>query len=283
MSETRQIARLSNSDIADVQRQVRAKLGECRKTQDVIGTQIFSILSLYTRVFYYPLGKLGPWGITYMLGMDRDVPAEKPFVAINTSIPIDEQVFAAAHELYHIWYDEKVEAIPASILGETDEHGTQLDVSELKANRFAAEFLVDEELLRQEMRIYSITPYKISVKDILQLAVLFTVPYKTMVKRLHEIEAINQDEREQYLSKTESSIKQLLKRYSFTIPETDNRIAVDNLVELAVAIYEKKRISYEKLQYLLSISNLEPSDVGITEPQGFIPPSDDELDDIMEE
>lgn len=283
MSETKQFARLSSGEIADVQRQARARLGECRKTQDVIGTQIFSILSLHARVFYYPLSKVGPWGITYMWGMDSGVPAEKPFVAINTSIPIDAQVFAAAHELYHIWYDEKAEAIPASILGETDEHGVELDVSELKANRFAAEFLVDEEMLRQEMRIYSIIPHKISVKDILQLAALFTVPYKTMVKRLHEIGAINQDEREHYLSKTESSIEQLRKRYSFTIPETENRIAIDNLVELAVAIYEKKRISYEKLQYLLSMSNLEPSDVGIAEPQGFIPPSDDELDDIMEE
>ena len=47
--------------------------------------------------------------------------------------------------------------------------------------------------------------------------------------------------------------------------------------------YEKKKISYEKLQYLLSLSNLEPSDVGITEPQSFTPPSDDELDDIMGE
>lgn len=283
MIETKQIARLSGGEIADLQRQARAKLGECRKTQDVIGTQIFSILSLHARVFYYPLGKVGPWGITYMWGMDSSVPPEKPFVAINTSIPVDAQVFAAAHELYHIWYDKKAEAIPASILGETDEHGAQLDVSELKANRFAAEFLVDEEMLRQEMRIYSIIPRKISVKDILQLAALFTVPYKTMVKRLHEIEAINQDEREQYLTIPESSIEQLRKRYSFTIPETDNKIVIDNLVELAVAIYEKKRISYEKLQYLLSMSNLEPSDVGITEPQGFIPPSDDELDDIMEE
>lgn len=283
MNEIKQIAQLSSGEIADVQRQARSKLGECRKTQDVMGTQIFSILSLYARVFYYPLGKAGPWGITYMWGTGNGSPADKPFVAINTSIPVDAQVFAAAHELYHIWYDEKAEAIPASILGETDENGAHLDISELKANRFAAEFLVDEEMLRQEMRIYSITPRKINVKDILQLAALFTVPYKTMVKRLYEIEAINQDERRQYLAKTESSIEQLRKRYSFTIPEPDNRISIDNLVELAVGIYEKKKISYEKLQYLLSMSSLEPGDVGITEPQGFIPPSDDELDDIMEE
>lgn len=283
MSETKQIVRLSGSEIADIQRQALAKLAECRKTHDVIGTQIFSILGLHARVFYYPLGKLAPWGITYIRGTDSDVPSEKPFVAINTSIPIDAQVFAAAHELYHIWRDKKAEAIPVSILVETDEHGTQLDVSELKANRFAAEFLVDENMLRQEMRIYGITPHKINVKDILQLASLFTVPYKTMVKRLHEIEAITQDECEQHLAKTENSIEQLRKRYSFPVPEADNRIAIDNLVELALAAYEKKRISYEKLEYLLSISDLDPSDVGVAIPRVFVPPSDNELDDIMEE
>ncbi len=283
MSKTKQIVRLPSGEIELVQRLARAKLGECRKTQAIIGTQVFSILSLYARVIYYPLGREGPWGITYMLGTDSSGHTGKPFVAINTSIPVDAQVFAAAHELYHIWYDVKAEAIPASILGETDEHGVQLDISELMANRFAAEFLVDEEMLRQEMRSYSIRPHKVGVKDILQLTALFTVPYKTMVKRLCEIEAIKQDECEKYLAKTENSIEQLRKRYSFTIPEADEKIAIDNLVELAVDIYEKKRISYEKLQYLLSMSNLEPSDVGITVPQSFVPPSDDELDAIMEE
>ena len=107
MSETKQIARLSSGEITDVQRQSRAKLGECRKTQDVIGTQIFSILSLHARVFYYPLGKVGPWGITYMWGMDSGVPAEKPFVAINTSIPVDAQVFAAAHGHSQRWFGRR--------------------------------------------------------------------------------------------------------------------------------------------------------------------------------
>ena len=54
-------------------------------------------------------------------------------------------------------------------------------------------------------------------------------------------------------------------------------------MELDVSAYEKRLISYEKLEYLLSISNLKPLDVGIAEPDEFIPPSDDELDDIMEE
>lgn len=40
---------------------------------------------------------------------------EKPFVAINTSIPIDCQVFAAAHELYHIWYEKNPDILPLDL------------------------------------------------------------------------------------------------------------------------------------------------------------------------
>lgn len=283
MSDGRESILLTKEEVDEIQRQARAKLGECKKTQDIIGQQIFSILGLYARVFYYPLGKGGPWGITYMTGMENTGSIEKPFVAINTSIPIDAQVFAAAHELYHIWYDKKAEALSSSILDELNGQDKHSDISELKANRFAAEFLVDEDLLHSEMKLYSITPGKITIKNILTLASLFTVSYKTMVKRLYDVSAISQEEHKEYLGNSESVINQLCKRFSIPIPEIDGRIALDNLVELAVSSYEKKRISYEKLEYLLSMSNLKPADVGISEPDVFIPPSDDELDVIMEE
>lgn len=283
MSENRKSVRLTEMEIDDIQRQARAKLGECKKTQDIIGQQVFSILSLYARVFYYPLGKEGPWGITYITGTKSNKPGEKPFVAINTSIPVDAQVFAAAHELYHIWYDKKAEALSSSILDEFIGQDKQPDISELKANRFAAEFLVDEDLLHSEMKLYSIIPGKITIKNILTLASLFAVPYKTMVKRLYEVGAISKEERSKYLDKCESDIERLRKRFSIPIPETDGRIALDNLVDLAVSSYEKKLISYEKLEYLLSMCGLKPADIGISKPESFILPSDDELDNIMEE
>jgi Zn-dependent peptidase ImmA (M78 family) len=283
MSDSNESIRLTAAEIAEIQRQSLAKLGECKKTQDIIGQQIFTILCLYARVFYYPLGKEGPWGIIYMAGTENTEPSEKPFVAINTSIPIDAQVFAAAHELYHIWYDQKAEALSSSILDEHNGHGKQTDLSELKASRFAAEFLMNEDLLNSEMKLYSITPGKITIKDILKLASLFTVPYKTMVKRLFEVGAISKEERIEYLNKNESNIDQLRKRFSIPIPEKDERIVLDNLIDLAVSRYEKKLISFEKLEYLLSMSNLLPADVGISKSDMFIPPSDDELDDIMGE
>ena len=47
---------LNDFEIEEVKKQAWEKLGICRKTGDVIGIQIFSILSIYVRVKYYPLG-----------------------------------------------------------------------------------------------------------------------------------------------------------------------------------------------------------------------------------
>lgn len=272
------ILQLTEAEISDIKEKSASKLGICKKQNDVIGQQIFSILGLYARVIYYPLGKDSVWGFTRISGYSKGTQCSRPFVAINSSIPIDCQVFAAAHELYHIWFDNLVDVIPANIIDETIE-----DRNELKANRFAAEFLVDEELLRKELRIYSIDTEKIKMKDILKLADLFSVPYRTMVKRLNEINILNKADRIKFLDVSEEKIKAARKRYAFSVPEADDRIAIDNLTDLAVDAYENQRITFEKLEYLLNLSKLNPADVDITEPAQNAFPSDSELDEIMEE
>lgn len=269
---------LTESELAEVKENAAAKLGICKKQNEIIGQQIFSILSLFARVIYYPLGKDAVWGFTRIKGSADGDKGGKPFVAINSSIPCDCQIFAAAHELYHIWFDNKVDVIPANVIDESTD-----DRNELKANRFAAEFLVDEELLRKELRIYSIDCSKITLKDILRLANLFSVPYRTMVKRLYEIGSISKQKRSEYLNIEDDVISAARKRYAIAVPEPDNRIAIDNLTDLAVDAYEKKRITFEKLEYLLNLSELTPSDVGIQEKPKSSYPSDSELDDIMED
>jgi len=201
---------LYDFEIDAVKKQALEKLGECRKSNDIIGTQIFSILGLYARVIYYPLKKDAPWGFTRISGSQNDAALKKPFVAINTSIPVDCQVFAAAHELYHIWYEQNPDVLPSDLLDEEDKRA-----SEKRANRFAAEFLVDEMLLKQEIELYKIK--KITIKSILQLADLFMVPYRTMAKRLREINVIGEDELNKYLTETEDSIQNIKKdiRYHY--------------------------------------------------------------------
>lgn len=267
---------LNEFEVNEIKNLAKEKLGLCRKSGDIIGTQIFSILGLYARVIYYPLGKDAPWGFTRISGSKNDSSLEKPFVAINSSIPIECQVFAAAHELYHIWYEQNPDMLPADLLNEQNKKA-----SEKKANRFAAEFLADEVLLKQEIDLYKIR--KFTIKSVLQLAELFTVPYRTMVKRLGEIGAIESSEVDKYLLESEDSVEKHKKRYALSSLKSDDRVAMDNLVELAVTAYESRYITYEKLEYLLEMSNLKPEDLGIEKKVACEFPSDDELDSIMEE
>lgn len=267
---------LSDLEIEIVKKQAREKIGECRKDNDIIGTQIFSILSLYARVIYYPLGKNAPWGFTRLDGSSEKNINKKPYVAINSSIPVDYQVFAAAHELYHICYDHNPSILRSNLLDEKDNQ-----VNEKKANRFAAEFLVDELLLKKEIELYKYE--KINIKIILKLAELFAVPYRTMVKRLREVNIINDNELEELLNETEDAIQKYKIKYSINTLKPNERIAIDNLVELALNAYEKKYITYEKLEYLLGIANLFPENLGICKQNNIYLPSDDELDEIMGE
>ena len=259
---------LNELEVREIKNLAKEKLGLCSKMNDIIGTQIFSILSMYARVIYYPLGQEAPWGFTRISGSRDDAALEKPFVAINSSISMDCQVFAAAHELYHIWFEQNPDILPADLLNEQNKK-----VNEKKANRFAAEFLVSEQLLCQE----------IEIKNILQLAALFTVPYRTMVKRLYEIRRITEAQQLIFLNETEESIAIYSRKYSIPQQAADERVTLDNLTELAMEAYEKGYITYEKLEYLLEFSNLIPADLGIKKKDSYAFPSDDELADIMEE
>ena len=249
--------RLNDFDILKVKEQAREKLGNCRKTNDIIGTQVFSILSLYARVIYYPLGENAPWGFTRISGSQNDSKLEKPFVAINTSIPLSCQVFATAHELYHIWYEQNPDFLPDNLLNEQENK-----INEKRANRFAAEFLIDEMMLRQEISTYKIR--KINIKAVLQLADLFTVPYQVMVKRLYETGYIRDGEKEELLAISEESLSRYRKKYALSNKDADNRIAIDNLAELSINTFEAGLITFEKLEYLLDMCGLKPEDVGIS-------------------
>lgn len=267
---------LNELEVKEIKRLASRRLGECRKGHDIIGDQIFSILSRYARVIYFPLGKAAPWGFTRISGSKNDAMLEKPFVAINTSIPVDCQVFAAAHELYHIWYEHNPDVLPPDLLHEQDK-----TINEKKANRFAAEFLVDEILLKQEIALYKISD--ITIKSILQLCELFVVPYRTMAKRLSEVGLISDIELQQFLNESEESISKYRKKYSFVLRNPDERVVIDNLVELAINAYDAGYVTFEKLEYLLGLSNLTPEDLGIEKKSDYVFPSDEELDSIMEE
>ena len=68
-----------------------------------------------------------------------------------------------------------------------------------------------------------------------------------MVKRLWEAEVINDAKLNEFLLETEDSVDKYRKRYSISCQKPDERVAIDNLVDLAVSAYELGHITYEKL------------------------------------
>ncbi len=268
-------SRLDKPTIEYIKSLARQKHVEYRKLNDVISTQIFNILELNSKVLYYPLEDNDVWGFC-------DTISGQTFVCINTSISYDKQVFAAAHELYHLWFDKENEVLLSSALEEIEGQDT-ISLNELKANRFAAEFLVEENLLRQEMTLYSLNKDSLDIDNILKLADIFLVPYKTMVKRLREIEIINDNKYVKLISYPKSEIEIWRKRLGLRLPDVDNFIKLDNLINRAMELYEQKLITLDKLEYILSFAKLTPDQLGVEQPPKFIPPTDIELQAILEE
>lgn len=125
------------------------------------------------------------------------------FVMINTDIPLSKQIFAAAHELYHIrcYLEENDSELLryGSILdARTIDTGTTLD-EEMEANAFAGALLAPGDSLDQQLRIYRVDRTNISMDDILTLMNIFAIPYKAMVLRLLEEDIIKVKKAEELL------------------------------------------------------------------------------------
>lgn len=267
--------KLDNKTVDEIKGVARKKLIEYSKLNDIIGGQIFGILEFENKVLYYPVEDEEVWGFSERI-------KGKSFVWINTAVEYDKQVFAAAHELYHLWFESDGEIILKANMEETND-ALAISVNELKANRFAAEFLVNEELLLQEIRTYGMDKNRISIKDILKLSNLFVVPYKTMVKRLYEIESLNKKQYNESMALSNEEVKIWRNRLGISLPARENKIGLDRLVDMAMELYERKKITREKLEYLLEFAGLSMENMGIKEEELYIPPTDEELNEIMEE
>ncbi len=259
-----------NKVISEIKEKALKSLMNYGKQNDVLGSQVFSILEQEATVLYYPVQDNNIWGFTKKI-------KDKVFVWINTAIAFEDQVLTAAYVLYHTWYDNK-----DGIIMERDERLPNNE-RETIAERFATEFLINENLLEQQIITYHINTENLRIQEILRLSNIFTVPYDTMVRRLYEIGRINKEVYDQLISFTEQEIEIWRNRLGFRILSAENDIATGNLVDLALKVYEEKIITIERLEYLLSLANFKLEDMGIdyTDTNSF--PTHEELDEIMNE
>lgn len=126
------------------------------------------------------------------------------FVYINSWLPLADQIFAAAHELYHIWCF--VEKKDTSVLRK----GSFLDFAAMtedvkskedqEANAFAGMLLVPSNALHEQMQVYGIAREKQTLEDIIRLMAIFSVPYKGILLRLYEEKYMKEDIVHNFLS-----------------------------------------------------------------------------------
>mgnify|MGYP001230986343 CR=1 FL=1 len=270
----REFPSLSPKEFGEIEAKVRAKLGEKLKTHRVLREEVLELIQQEATLLKYPI-------------KDNELCAfvckkkDRVFVYINTFIPREKQVFAAAHELYHIWYDQD-KLNQTEILNDQVLENKTDDINELKANLFAALLLVPAEVLNNEIISRGIQKDSLKIEDIVRLMALFYVPFKTIVRRLFEIEFIDDKKMREFLTvpdrDPQAGVMLVRKRLQLNDSTQDrtNEVFFEKLVENAILAYDKEIINERKLRNILSLVNESPETMQIVESG-----DGDEWDSIM--
>lgn len=158
---------------------------------EIVREDIFKILDHYCTVVFYPLPEEEENdGFHITMPVDYKEDKQEHFVFLNTAKPLEKQVFAAAHELGHIWvpleefWDNELEReLPRS-----------QDTSEAVMNRFAAELLMPHRLFQQsadeQLRKFITEGHRIYVDDAFRVVASlmdeFCVPAQAVICRFYE-------------------------------------------------------------------------------------------------
>jgi Zn-dependent peptidase ImmA (M78 family) len=211
------------------------------------------------------------------------------FIGLNTNDYYDNQIFALAHEIYHYYEETQMHLCRVSSADNT--------LSELKANRFSAEFLLPTERLEKEIKNanngeLNLATWKRTtlLRFIARLHCEYRLPYKAIVRRLLEISAITNT---QYSNLYTENTRSIDSDY-YVIGESINpeifrilncktkKTGVDgNDLENIVRNYEEEIISMKELIDSLGMFDKKIQDFGIEE---NVDMSDlDDMSDMFEE
>ncbi|MDO4169942.1 MAG: ImmA/IrrE family metallo-endopeptidase [Lachnospiraceae bacterium] len=176
----------------------------------IIRDSIFGIISNYARkrelsleVLRYPFKDDELWAFTF-------VKKGTIFLCVNSDLEMCKQIFATAHELYHIHcYAEDIDqsTIPSGSLLDSrtvdEKAATQED---LEANAFAGLLLMPDISMEEQIKMFGISKENIMLEDILVLMELFALPYKAVVLRLVESGEITEEKARELLKIDTSNV-----------------------------------------------------------------------------
>ncbi len=243
---------LSVSEIRQIKQQAKNSRG-IYGVNAPVGTNIFSFIAqnddLIFQLQNFKSSELDAMIIKYSPKSPRK------YIIINSEKPLINQIFAAAHEYYHYLY---------SFTGNTKDSivcsFNNKDKEEIKANRFAAEFLLPEEALNSEkiqLLKYQDSFEKLSLaKQILfcfSLVVKYSLPLKAVIYRLKEENITNTD----FLIENYDEVKKILLEvfgeypYIKELYSKQNKYINEQLYDLVPLLYNKGRLDDSTLNEII--------------------------------
>jgi len=192
-------------------------------------------------------------------------------LGVNTNDYFDRQIFAIAHELYHFITKN------GSHLSRLSEESEQSDPIEILANRFAAEFLLPAYTLKSLIleEFLSSSLEKISPNALLRFTAriqcTWWLPFKSIVKRFLEIEAISENTFNQIYSincrNMDEAYGRIGQATSYDVFSKLNSMTrttgtSPKGLEIIIRNYEDGFISEDAFQSALSLFNKKPGDFG---------------------
>lgn len=253
---SQEIIRKINAEVALINQENSFIAPGCLKDE------IFGLLEKMGTLIFYPFEEVDLWGIYVCKN-------EKHYFIINSSIPLEKQVFAGAHELAHSLDMAKVkfEIVTADLMTEyvnNKKYGEKIKEADMIANRFAAELLVSKKQLQERFDELP-EAYNNTIKAVL-LSDIFLVPYKAIVKRFSETEIIKDEKTvHELLSVDDKTIKSIAERYECCRRnfEISREMRLGGYTNKALMMYEHELSTFKELKEKLELIQKNPEDFGV--------------------
>lgn len=255
---------------------IRKLAGDERRTLGFVGetpiaNDIFTILeNMNIKLLEYPIKSDGEKpAFSAALMYSKEGGKELIFIGLNTADYFDKQVFAVAHELYHFY--TKTGSHLSRLKEEED------NLIEAQANRFAAEFLLPENVLESIVLNEFITSSLLEVQTktllrfIARLQCTWWLPYRSIVKRLREIDAISNEQYKQLYAIDERDMddeygrmgKAINKEVFKKLNTATNKIGASPIdIEVIIRNFEDSIIDEDAFTDTLCLFDKKPDDFG---------------------
>lgn len=186
-------------------------------------------------------------------------------VYLNSNFTLGHERYTAAHELYHIIYNEDILKREKVFIDKE-----KYKEEEEKADVFAAEFLMPEDYVKEVFyKIVNVDKDKVEPKHVVRMHNYFKVSYKAMLKRLVQLNLCSSKKYFDLIDiaslENKEKLQALTREEGFSIdlivPSRVTYIPKEYLIYVK-SNYENGKITYDELKETLAYIDLKPQDLG---------------------